>query len=223
MSACVSAVSRAILRRLRHAPEAGTRLIAVTGGVAVGKSVFARALRRALLRQVTEAVEIVTSDGFLRSDTDLESAGLLQRKGYPDSYDHAGLEAFFAAIRARAPELVVPVYSHSTRGVVDHRRFARPRWLILEGVYALQPARASGLPCCSIYLDADPSDAQVWYLERFMRIHGWRFATTTDAEQHARQLYERVNYQNLVECIAPLRSQADIVLVRKAGGQWRFP
>lgn len=222
MSAGVSAVSRAILRHLRHAPEVGTRLIAITGAVAVGKSVFARALRRALLRRLREPVEIVSSDGFLRSDAELEGAGLLQRKGYPESHSHADLEAFFAAMRAQAPELVVPIYSHSSRGVVDQRRFATPRWLILEGVYALQPARASSLACCSLYLDAELNDALDYYLERFMRLHRWRFASASEAEQYARQLYERVNYPNLVECIAPLRAQADIVLTRSGREPWRL-
>jgi type I pantothenate kinase len=114
----------------------------------------------------------------------------------------------------------VPVYSHRSRSVVEHRRFATPRWLILEGVYALQPALTSGLTCCSLYLDAEVSDVQGWYLERFLRLHRWRFASTSEAEQHGRQVYERINYPNLVQCIAPLRSQADIVLRRSGSGSW---
>ena len=88
-------------------------------------------------------------------------------------------------------------------------------------MYALQPARASGLACCSLYLDAELSDALDYYLERFMRLHRWRFASTSEAEGYARQLYERVNYQNLVQCIAPLRAQADIVLKRSGRAPFR--
>jgi type I pantothenate kinase len=104
------------------------------------------------------------------------------------------------------------VYSHLLRGVAEHRHIATPRWLIVEGVYALQPALASGLPCFSIFLDADPAAIRSWYSERFLRLYAPRFESLLAAEQRAQHLFEAVNYTNYKVNIAPLRPRADLVV-----------
>ncbi|MET0387033.1 MAG: hypothetical protein ABW321_13790 [Polyangiales bacterium] len=208
----VSTASRAAARRLRGAPK----LISVTGGVAVGKSTFARMLRRTLMRKHGQRVEVVSTDGFLRSDADLERCGLLQRKGFPESYDHAALADFFAALREPCAQLSVPVYCHRARGCVGQHTFTRPDWLIVEGVYAQQPARACRLDSFAIFLEADRALIQRWYVQRFLRVHGARFADEQQAVRRALQLDAEVNYANYRCHIAPLRSAADLVLHKQA-------
>jgi type I pantothenate kinase len=219
MTAQLSSVMRALVRRFAEVPGDQPRVIAITGSVAVGKSALARALRRKLLRHVDSSVECVGTDGFLRPDAELEAEGLLPRKGFPESYDHAALADFFARVRAREATIAVPVYSHVLRGVAEQRHMATPRWLIVEGVYALQPAMASGLPCFSIFLDADPVAIRSWYSERFIRLYAPRFASVAAAEQRAQQLFEAVNYANYRAHIAPLRPCADLVVHKTAAHQ----
>ena len=218
----LSSIARALQRRLARASSSRPCVIAITGAVAVGKSTFARALRRALLRRIGAPIELVCSDGFLISDAELKSTGAFDRKGHPESYRHAELAAFFAAIGAGAREISVPIYSHSTRGVVGQRSIAVPRALIFEGVYAVQPARASGLDCVSLFLDAEAEDIERSYLDRFVRLHGARFPNEADARSYGRQVYERVNRPNLALHIAPLRAQADHVLLRRPDGVWQL-
>jgi type I pantothenate kinase len=215
VSAGISPVARDVVRRLAHAPADSVCVIAITGSVAVGKSVFSRALRRTLVRRLGEPVGIVSTDGFLRADADLERAGLLQRKGFPESYDHAGLARFFAALAAGDADVSFPVYCHRSRGVVEQRALGPVRWLIVEGVYSLQAARASGLPCCSIFLDADNEAIEAWYVARFLTVRSEPSVTPADLRARARQVFANVNRPNYLAHIAPLRSSADLVL-RKA-------
>jgi type I pantothenate kinase len=193
----------------------------VTGGVAVGKSTFALTLQRCLAEQQGQRVEIVSTDGFLMSDAALAEAGLLHRKGFPESYDHAALASFFHALREAEAQLSVPLYCHQARGIVAHKQVTRPDWLILEGVYAQQAARGSGLNSFAIFLEADQALIRGWYTQRFLRLHGQRFADQADALRRAEQLYSEINYPNYLSCIAPLRSSADVVLYKDAAHELR--
>lgn len=213
MNPGLSLLARDLERALSEAPAERTRVIVVTGGVAAGKTTFARALRRSLLRRVGTPVEIASTDGFLRSDSALEREGLLERKGFPESYDHDALARFFEALQLGAASVRVPHYCHRTRGVARESQLARPRWLIVEGVYALQPVRASGLPYCSVFLDAAPAAIEDWYLRRVFWVYGQpRGERAVELRERALSCYERVNRANYLAHIAPLRSQADVVL-----------
>lgn len=211
--ALLSSVARAAGRKLR---ATSPKLISVTGGVAVGKSTFARKLQRVLMRRHGQRVEVVSTDGFLRSDAVLTEAGIMHRKGFPESFDHEALAAFFQAVRDPEARLSVPVYCHSARGCVGQRELGRPEWLIIEGVYAQQPTRASGHESYAVFLEADQTLIQHWYTERFLRLHGQRFSDRAHAVARAEQLYTEVNYSNYLTCIAPLRSGADYVLYKNS-------
>jgi type I pantothenate kinase len=211
--AALSLVARAAGRKLS---AASPKLISVTGGVAVGKSTFARKLQRVLMRRHGQRVEVVSTDGFLRSDTELTEAGIMHRKGFPESFDHEALAAFFEAVRDPEAQLSVPVYCHSARGCIGQRELGRPDWLIIEGVYAQQPTRASGLESYAVFLEADQVLIRHWYTERFLRLHGQRFSDREGAIARADQLYTDVNYSNYLSCIAPLLSSADHVLYKNA-------
>ncbi len=216
MTTELSAIAREVARRSAGTPPQCVRLIAVTGSVAVGKSVFARALRRALARRLREPIGVVCTDGFLRSDSELLEANLLERKGFPESYDHAALERFFAALRSCERRVVVPVYSHRQRRVVARRQLAVPRWLIVEGIYVLQPLRASRLPCVSIFLEADRQAIENWYVDRWLRLRGEPGVPVSELERRAKQTFASVNAVNHDLHIAPLAASADLVLRKRA-------
>ena len=205
------------LVRVRAAAQAspGSRLVGITGSVAVGKSTFADALATALVRQSGKRVEVVATDGFLRSEAELARQGLLERKGFPESYDAARFASFLREVVSGAPVLRVPVYSHRTRAADALRDFEAPDYLLLEGVYALQPIRQAGLPACTIFLDAEQRDVRAWY---FARRRTLRDAGADHAalDVLAERAWQDTNVPNYTQHILRERACADIVVVKAA-------
>ena len=147
----------------RVAPTPGrTRVLAIAGPVAVGKSTIAATLA-ARLRSRGASVEVLSTDGFLWPNDVLEARGLLDRKGRPETYDLDRLDALIIASRAGEPSLSAPVYSHQRYDVLDEPEvFARPDVLVVEGVVALQ-RRFGDL---GLYVDADVEDVEAWFVAR---------------------------------------------------------
>ena len=214
-------------------------VIGVAGSVAVGKSTTSRLLREMLRRwSGTPRVELVTTDGFLLPNAELERRGLMDRKGFPESYDQRGLLRFLAAVKSGLPEVTAPVYDHLTYDIVPGERIVvrRPDVLIVEGLNVLQPARttADGSPSLavsdffdfSIYVDARTSDVRRWYVDRFLRLrrtafsdprsYFHRYARLSDDEAvaTATDIWTRINERNLVENILPTRGRASLVLTK---------
>ena len=212
-------------------------VVAVAGSVAVGKSTTARLLRLLLARSPAgPVVELVTTDGFLLPNAELARRGLLERKGFPESYDRGALLRFVAAVKAGAPEVAAPVYSHLRYDVVPGERVVvrRPDVLILEGLNVLAPPRPrpdgryglalSDFLDASVYLDAQVSDVRRWYVERFLALRGsafrdpqsyfHRYADLDEAAAVARAsaIWETVNGPNLVDNVLPTRGRATVVL-----------
>jgi len=223
---------------LRQDEEATPFVIGIAGSVSVGKSTVARLLRLLLARwQDHPNVALVTTDGFLYPNAELERRGLLRRKGFPESYDRRALLRFVSDIKAGKPEVSAPVYSHLVYDVLDEQRtVARPDILILEGLNVLQPApqggeRASALAVSdlidfSIYVDAHPTDVRRWYVERFLALRETAFRDPASyfaryaemdvdaATDQAGTLWDEINGPNLRENVAPTRSRADLVLTK---------
>ncbi len=192
-------------------------VVAVTGSVAVGKSAAAAALAEALSADTTRApVSVVCTDGFLYPNRELAARGIMERKGFPESFDHDALARFLIAVRDGAPEAHAPVYSHATYDIVDgaSQVVARPSVLILEGL----PFPDDHVDF-TVYLDADTADIEEWYVQRFCRLVA--DAATDDAsffrvfdgysraqaDAFARQVWASINLVNLEEHILPIRER----------------
>jgi len=214
-----------------------TFIIAVTGSVAVGKSTFSRVLAEVLSRCADHpTVELVTTDGFLFPNQVLEERGMLERKGFPESYDLRKMLAFMIALRQGAKTLKVPVYSHDSYDIVPNEslEIRRPEILILEGLNLLQlnllggvrspKIFASDLIDLSIYVDAEEAHIRRWYVERFMLLKNTAFRNPrsffhrfaemgeTQAKAVATDIWERVNLVNLINNVAPTRERAQVVM-----------
>ena len=216
-------------------------VIGVAGSVAVGKSTTARILAELMRRWPhTPRVALVTTDGFLRPNAELERRGLLQRKGFPESYDRAALLRFVADVKSGHASVDVPQYSHLSYDVLpDRASIAKPDVLIVEGLNVLQPPRrkeggkgaVSDFFDFSIYVDADPGDIRDWYVSRFLRLretafadpqsYFHRYASLSDEEAaaRARSIWGEINEPNLRQNIAPTRERAKLILRKGADHQ----
>ena len=230
------------LFRVRRTFLAGTEskmpfVIGIAGSVAVGKSTTARVLKALLARWPSSPkVDLITTDGFLFPNSVLKAEGLMERKGFPESYDVARLLGFLTDIKAGKPGVSAPVYSHLVYDVVpgEERVIDRPDILILEGLNVLQTSRlpkdGKAIPFVSdffdfsIYIDADEDDLRRWYVERFMRLRETAFRDPRsyftryaeigpdEATSIALGLWDRINLPNLRENIIPTRPRADLIL-----------
>lgn len=206
-------------------------VIGVAGSVAVGKSTIARLLRELLSRWPdTPSVELVTTDGFLLPNAELERRGLMQRKGFPESYDRRALLRFVSEVKSGAPEVRAPVYSHLVYDVTDEEVVVRrPDVLIVEGLNVLQPPSSGRLAVSdlfdfTIYVDARTADIENWYVQRFLRLQRGAFADPSSyfhryaslseeqAIARARGIWHEINGPNLEQNILPTRARASLVL-----------
>jgi type I pantothenate kinase len=216
-------------------------IIGIAGSVAVGKSTTARVLTALLARWPnTPKVDLVTTDGFLHSNAELTRLGLMERKGFPESYDTNKLLHFLADIKAGKRHVKAPLYSHLVYDVVPGEETVvdRPDILIVEGLNVLQPARmpkdGTAIPFVSdyfdfsVYIDADEADLHRWYVNRFLRLRHTSFRdplsyfrryaeiSETEAIEVADGLWNRINLLNLRENILPTRQRASLILRKGA-------
>lgn len=208
-------------------------IIGIAGSVAVGKSTTSRILQALLSRWPDHPeVALVTTDGFLLPNAELERRGLMDRKGFPESYDLAALVRFVADVKSGQPETVAPVYSHLRYDVIAGERITvrQPDVLILEGINVLQTGTdadrvfVSDFFDFSVYVDADEDDIIRWYVERFRTLrntafrdprsyfHRYADLSDEDADATALDIWERINGLNLRRNVLPTRSRADLIL-----------
>ena len=212
-------------------------IIGVAGSVAVGKSTTARVLRALLARWTDHPrVDLITTDGFLWPNRELELRGIMHRKGFPESFDTARLLNFLGDVKSGKERVSAPVYSHFHYDIIPGQEAIvdRPDILIVEGLNVLQPARlprgGEAIPFVSdffdfsIYLDADPAVIEHWYVTRFMRLrqtafrdpaaYFHRYAKLSIEEAHAKalEIWTTINRVNLDENILPTRQRARLIL-----------
>ena len=225
---------------LGHRDDKIPFIIGIAGSVAVGKSTTARVLRALLARWPDHPrVDLVTTDGFLYPNAELERRGIMDRKGFPESFDTKALLSFLGQIKSGQNNVEAPVYSHFHYDIVDDQKtvVARPDILIVEGLNVLQPARlpAGGkhIPYVSdffdfsIYMDAPSALIENWYIKRFMKLRATafrdkaayfhRYTSLDDDQAHAQatSIWRNINLKNLEENIKPTRQRARLIL-RKA-------
>ncbi len=212
-------------------------VIGVAGSVAVGKSTTARLLRELLRRAPgNPKVDLITTDGFLLPTAELERRGLMERKGFPESYDRRALLQFVIDVKSGEPRVTAPVYSHIIYDIVPDERtvIERPDILIVEGLNVLQPARVdadgrSGATVSdffdfSVYVDADETDIKRWFLDRFMVLRDTAFhdprsffkrftqLSRAEALQFGSHIWNTINGPNLRENIETTRDRATAIL-----------
>ena len=206
-------------------------VIAVAGSVAVGKSTAARVLQRLLSRWPDHPrVDLVTTDGFLFPNAVLEERNLMNRKGFPESFDRRRLLQFVSELKSGAERVVAPVYSHQAYDIVpgEERVVTRPDILIVEGLNLLQGGGTgtfvSDYIDFSIYVDATPEDIEAWYVDRFLTLratafqdpkayfHRFAALSEAEAEEEGRRIWKEINLLNLAENILPTRERATLIL-----------
>ena len=209
-------------------------VIGVAGSVAVGKSTTARLLRELLARSPGHPqVDLVTTDGFLYPNAVLDERGLLDKKGFPESYDRRALLDFVIRVKSGSSVVTAPIYSHTIYDIVPDRLITieSPDILILEGLNVLQPAPVGSAHLTvsdffdfSVYVDADASDIRAWYLDRFMALRKGAFKnphsyfrevallTEQEAIQKGLGFWDEINAPYLVDNIEPTRERATAIL-----------
>jgi len=212
-------------------------IIGVAGSVAVGKSTTARVLKALLARWPnTPRVDLLTTDGFLYPNAVLEREGLMEKKGFPESYDLPALLRFLTEVKAGGHPVHAPVYSHLIYDVMPNAwvEIARPDILIVEGLNVLQTGRppkdGKAIPYVSdffdfsVYLDAGEEVLLQWYVDRFLTLRGTAFAdpksyfhrysklSDAEAARTATAIWTRINLVNLHDNILPTRQRADLIL-----------
>jgi type I pantothenate kinase len=215
-------------------------VVGIAGSVAVGKSTFARILRALLSRWPAHPrVDLVTTDGFLRPNRELEARGILHRKGFPESYDVRRLIGFMADVKAGGGAVHAPVYSHQAYDIVsgEFQVVDRPDIVIVEGLNVLQTGDSGARPArvfvsdffdFSIFIDADEADIEAWYIARFLRLretvfrdptaYFHRYASLDDvqATEVAREIWRTINGVNLRENVMPTRDRARLIIEKGA-------
>ncbi len=212
-------------------------IIGVAGSVAVGKSTTARVLQALLARWPNvPKVDLITTDGFLYPNAVLAREGLMEKKGFPESYDLPALLRFLSDVKAGRRPARAPVYSHLVYDVMPNHwvEIDRPDILIVEGLNVLQTGRlprdGKAIPFVSdffdfsVYIDADEDVLRGWYIERFLALrttafldpksyfHRYSGITDEEAAKTAASIWERINLVNLHENILPTRQRADLIL-----------
>jgi len=212
-------------------------IIGVAGSVAVGKSTTARVLQALLARWTnTPKVELVTTDGFLFPNAVLEKEKLMEKKGFPESYDLPALLRFLHDVKAGQRKVKAPVYSHVSYDVIPGETIEvdQPDILIVEGLNVLQTGRppkdGKAIPYVSdffdfsVYIDASEEVLERWYVERFRALrstafrdplsyfHRYSQVTDKEAQEIARSIWSRINLTNLRENILPTRQRASLIL-----------
>lgn len=216
-------------------------IIGVAGSVAVGKSTTSRILQ-ALLSKWSKniSVSLVNTDGFLLSNNELESKNLMDRKGFPESYNLSKLLNFLNEVKSGKENVEAPVYSHLLYDNLpdEYITVNKPDILIIEGLNVLQPAplpqNGNAIPYVSdyfdfsIFVDSDHTYIQKWYVERFLKLKSTAFQqpdayfkkysnlTDNEAIKVANELWNKINYVNLIENILPTRQRASLIIRKSA-------
>lgn len=215
----------------------GPFIIGIAGSVAVGKSTTARLLQKILSQLPSNPkVDLITTDGFLLPNAELEKRGIMSKKGFPESYDTRSLISFLNSVRSGVSSVRCPVYSHLTYDIVpnEHEIIENPDILIVEGLNVLQTPlmKNHNIPNYfvsdffdfSIYVDADVQNIESWYIDRFIKLRDTAFQdehsyfkkyaqlSLNESIEISKRIWKEINYVNLIQNILPTKNRADLIL-----------
>ena len=207
-------------------------IIGIAGSVAVGKSTTARLLQLLLSRVYPDkTVQMITTDGFLYSTSELKQKGILDKKGFPESYDMPQLISFLNAVKNNVAPVKAPKYSHQIYDIIPNEFdiIDDPDILIVEGINVLQLPTTEQIYVSdffdfSVYVDANPSLIEKWFLERFDLLldlakddptnyyYPYAISDRASAFKMARRVWRDIDLRNLNDYILPTRNRADLIL-----------
>jgi len=231
----------ALNKFLRNGESKIPYIIGIAGSVSAGKSTTARILQTLLSRwSEHKKVELITTDGFLYPNKELEKRGIMNRKGFPESYNIAKLLSFVSDIKSGESKVSAPVYSHLIYDIIPDKEqiIESPDILIIEGLNVLQssldypqnPNRVfvSDFVDFSIYVDASEALLEYWYIKRFFKLRESAFShpdsyfkeysklSNREAIRMAHSIWISINKKNLIENILPTRERASLILTKGA-------
>ena len=206
-------------------------IIGISGSVAVGKSTTSRLLQILLSRSFENAkVELVTTDGFLYPNSILQQQNILNRKGFPESYNMELLLDFLDHLK-NGQDYQVPVYSHEIYDIVPNltQSIQAADFVIVEGINVFQNPQNDLLYITdyfdfSIYVDAEVENIEKWYLDRFKKLldlakkdesnyyHRFTHQPINEVMEMAKNIWKTINLVNLQDYIAPTRNRAELIL-----------
>ena len=211
-------------------------IIGVAGSVASGKSTFSRILELLLKKSLKGFnIKLLTTDGFLYPNSVLEENNLMEKKGFPESYDIDSFYKFLSSVKAGVSKTYAPIYSHNLYDIIPDEKLEiiDPDVVIIEGINVLQSAKLKDRKIIlealdfinfSIYLDADERYLRQWYIDRFLSLRSAalnnkenffnRFSSTDidQAKEIANSIWEKINLINLNENILPTKYKANLIL-----------
>ena len=211
-------------------------IIGVAGSVASGKSTFSTILELLLKKSLKGFnIKLLTTDGFLYPNSVLEENNLMEKKGFPESYDIDSFYKFLSSVKAGVSKTYAPIYSHNLYDIIPDEKLEiiDPDVVIIEGINVLQSAKSKDKKTIlevqdflnfSIYLDADERYLRQWYIDRFLSLRLAalnnkedffnRFSSTDidQAKEIANSIWEKINLINLNENILPTKYKANLIL-----------
>lgn len=228
---------QAQIKFLRKSFESAPFIIGISGSVAVGKSTTARLLQLLLQRTYPDLkVHLMTTDGFIYSNKELERQGLMSRKGFPESYNMSLLSDFLRDVLSGKKDIVYPLYSQELSDIVPGKygHVKNPDILIIEGINTLQLPKSGQVVTSdffdfSIYIDAEEDLIEKWYMQRFQKVlklnkdkpdnfyYQMANGSLDQAMQFAEEVWQMVNLVNLREYIAPTKERASLILHKTDG------
>ena len=211
-------------------------IIGVAGSVASGKSTFSRILELLLKKSLKGFnIKLLTTDGFLYPNSVLEENNLMEKKGFPESYDIDSFYKFLSSVKAGVSKTYAPIYSHNLYDIIPDEKLEiiDPDVVIIEGINVLQSAKSKDKKTIlevqdflnfSIYLDADERYLRQWYIDRFLSLRLAALNNKEDffnrfssididqAKEIANSIWEKINLINLNENILPTKYKANLIL-----------